>query len=354
MIEPVNEDICKDEILKNIDEVADVFAFADDQLLTLAAAGVITPLKDADQIREENYESTVQAASINEKLYAYPMTADNGYYMYYNKKYFSEEDVKTFDGMLQAAGKADKKVAMDWSSGWYLYSFFGNTGLTLNLNDDMITNTCNWNSKEGDIKGVDVATAMSAIARNKAFTNVSDDGFLAGVSDGSIVAGVSGMWNAVHLQKAWGDHYGAVKLPTYTVNGKQVQMASYAGYKMIGVNAYSKEYIWADRLARFITNEKNQMLRFKQRQQGPSNKVAGESEEVKASIAIQALMSQLQYSQLQRVGETYWLPARNLGIALAEGNLSPDEMQKALDKMVQENSGIAVQLKEEAAIFKQI
>ena len=42
------------------------------------------------------------------------------------------------------------------------------------------------------------------------------------------------------------------------------------------------------------------------------------------------------------------------GIALAEGNLSPDEMQKALDKMVQENSGIAVQLKEEAAIFKQI
>lgn len=85
MIEPVNEDICKDEILKNIDEVADVFAFADDQLLTLAAAGVITPLKDADQIREENYENTVQAASINEKLYAYPMTADNGYYMYYNK-----------------------------------------------------------------------------------------------------------------------------------------------------------------------------------------------------------------------------------------------------------------------------
>lgn len=49
MIEPVNEDICKDEILKNIDEVADVFAFADDQLLTLAAAGVITPLKDSDQ-----------------------------------------------------------------------------------------------------------------------------------------------------------------------------------------------------------------------------------------------------------------------------------------------------------------
>ena len=243
---------------------------------------------------------------------------------------------------------------MDWSSGWYLYSFFGNTGLTLKLNDDMITNSCNWNSKEGDIKGVDVAAAMSAIARNKAFTNVSDDGFLAGVRDGSIVAGVSGMWNAVHLQKAWGDDYGAVKLPTYTVNGKQVQMASYAGYKMIGVNAYSKEYIWADRLARFITNEKNQMLRFKQRQQGPSNKVAGESEEVKASIAIQALMSQLQYSQLQRVGETYWLPARNLGIALAEGNLSPDEMQKALDKMVQENSGIAVQLKEEAAIFKQI
>ena len=58
-----------------------------------------------------------------EKLYGYPMTADNGYFMYYNKDYFTEEDVKSLDTMLSVAQAAGKKVAMEFNSGWYLYSF---------------------------------------------------------------------------------------------------------------------------------------------------------------------------------------------------------------------------------------
>ena len=33
-----------------------------------------------------------------------------------------------------------KKITMDWSSAWYVYSFFGNTGLEVGLNSDGITN----------------------------------------------------------------------------------------------------------------------------------------------------------------------------------------------------------------------
>lgn len=51
------------------------------------------------------------------------MTADNGYFMYYNKDYFTEEDVKSLDKMLSVAQAAGKKVAMEFNSGWYLYSF---------------------------------------------------------------------------------------------------------------------------------------------------------------------------------------------------------------------------------------
>ena len=42
---------------------------------------------------------------------------------------------------------------------------------------------------------------------------------------------------------------GAVKLPTYTCAGQQIQMASFTGYKMMGVNAYSKHKDWALKLA---------------------------------------------------------------------------------------------------------
>ena len=76
-----------------------------------------------------------------------------------------------------------------------------------------------------------------------------------GVQDGTVVAGVSGVWNASEIKKVWGNDYGAVKLPTYTCAGQQIQMASFTGYKMMGVNAYSKHKDWALKLADWFTNE---------------------------------------------------------------------------------------------------
>ena len=59
--------------------------------------------------------------------------------------------VKSLDKILSIAAKNKKKFAMDWSSGWYLYSFYGQTGLKLGLNKDGVTNFCTWNSKKGEI-----------------------------------------------------------------------------------------------------------------------------------------------------------------------------------------------------------
>lgn len=104
--------------------------------------------------------------------------------------------------------------------------------------------------------------------------------FLAGVQDGSVIAGVSGCWNATAIQEAWGDGYGAVKLPTYTCAGQQVQMASFKGYKYMAVNAYTKYPEWAAKLAEWFTNEDNQKLRFEQKNAGPANKNAAADDAV--------------------------------------------------------------------------
>ena len=77
-------------------------------------------------------------------------------------------------------------------------------------------------------------------------------------------------WNAAEVKKAWGDNYAATKLPTFTCAGEQVQMASYAGYKLVGVNAYSQNTEAAMQLARYITNYDNQVKRFQERGLGPS------------------------------------------------------------------------------------
>lgn len=206
--------------------------------------------------------------------------------------------------------------------------------MEVKLSSDGITNECDWNNKTGDIKGVDVAKAMLDIGKHPGFSNRTDEAFLAGVKDGSVIAGVSGVWNAVEIEKAWGKNIGACKLPTYTCTGEQIQMASFSGCKLIGVNAYSKSPKWAESLAKWITNEQNQKLRFEMRGQGPSNKKAAASAEVQSSPAIAALLQQSEFAQLQRVGGKLWDPVALFAQNMAAGNSTGEDLQKQLDKMV--------------------
>lgn len=327
------ESACKDTLLGGLEEGADVFTFADDQLNALAAAGAVDPIENADEIRSSNLTSAVEAASVGNTLYAYPLTADNGYFLYYNKQFISEEQAATLDGILEAAAANGRQFVMDWSSAWYVYSFFGNTGLQIGLNEDGITNYCTWNKADGDIRGLDVAQAMLRIAGNPGFANRTDTDFLDGVRSGSVIAGVSGVWNAVAVEEAWGENAGAARLPTYTCADRQIQMASFSGCKLIGVNAYSSHPEWAARLAEWITNEENQRLRFEMRGQGPANIAVADSAEIQQSPAIAALLEQSEFSQLQRVGGKFWDPVSLFAGNMAAGNPSGQDLQEQLDQM---------------------
>ncbi len=333
--QPQSESSCTNALMGDLENGADVFAFADDQLNTLVAAGALDPVENAESVRQSNLPEAVAAASVDNTLYALPLTADNGYFLYYDKEYFTQEDIRSLDRMLDIAAEHGKKVSMEWSSGWYVYSLFGNTGMTVGLNPDGITNYCTWNSAEGKIKGTDVAQAMLDMAGHPGFVSTDDAGFLAGVQDGTIIAGVNGVWNAVAVEEAWGSGYGASKLPTYTCGGQEVQMASFSGYKLIGVNSYSAHKMWAARLAEWITNEENQKLRFAQRGQGPSNIVAASSEEVQSAPAIAALLEQSEFSYIQRVGGNYWDPVAAFTAEILAGNPSGKSLQDHLDTMVE-------------------
>ena len=46
----------------------------------------------------------------------------------------------------EEAAKAGKKFSMELNSGWYMYAFFGGTGMQFGLNEDGVTNFCNWNT----------------------------------------------------------------------------------------------------------------------------------------------------------------------------------------------------------------
>lgn len=330
-----SESTAKATVLTDITAAADVFTFADDQLGELVNAGALQPVSlNVEDIVARNGAGSVAAASVDGTLYAYPATADNGYFMFYNKEYFTQEDVMTLDAMLDKAAAAGKKVSMEMSGGWYMYSFFAGAGLTMQLLPDGVNNESNWNATDTPITGVDVAQAMLDIAANPGFINQGDGEFVTGVKDGTVVAGINGVWNANTAAEAWGDNYAATKLPTYTVAGQQVQMASFAGYKLVGVNAYSANVGWAMMFADYMTNEQSQVSRFTLRGQGPSNLAAGASPEVQAAPAIAALAAQSAFATTQRVGGNYWGPAASFGAIIYGGNADGTDLQTLLDNMV--------------------
>lgn len=331
---------CSKVVLNDPEAAADVFTFADDQFNSLYNAGALMPVVEgAEEIIAANGGETagavVASMGTDGMLYAYPATADNGYFMFYNKEYFSAEDVLTLDGMMAKAAEAGKYVGFPMSNGWYFYSWFKGAGLDMHVMEDGVTNTCNWNATEGvTYTGVQVLEALLNIAKNPGFKEADSDPFVAGVKDGSIIAGVSGTWNANVAEEAWGENYAATKLPTYTVNGEQVQMASFAGFKLVGVNAYSVNVGDAMDFAKFMTNEQSQISRFELRGQGPSNVNAAASEAVQAAPAIAALAAQAGFSDVQRVGGKYWDPAAALGKIIVNGNPDNVELQTLLDNCV--------------------
>jgi len=335
-----SEGTCRETVLFSPENAADVFTFADDQLESLVSAGALMSLEEDRALIEEDNGGkdsvAVQAASCKDGIYAYPMTASNGYFLYYDSRYYSEDDVRTFDSLLKVAEGKGKKVSMDLTSGWYLYSFFKGAGMDVSVNDDGDTNTCDFNRTSGDIRGVDVAEAIGDIAADPAFLCGNNDEVVAGVESGDIIAAVSGTWNEAVFQKAFGEGYSASKLPEFSVAGRNVQMHSVAGYKLAGVNAHSENPQWAKLLARFITNEENQMKRFERIGEGPSNVRAAASTKVKSSKAITALSQQMEFAHLQRVAGSYWDPMYRFGIALLSGKVSDDELQELLDNTVEE------------------
>ena len=188
-----------------------------------------------------------------------------------------------------------------------------------------------------------MAQAILNITTNPAFVAQADASFIEQIKAGTVAAGISGVWNDVSVREVWGDNYRAVKLPTYTVAGQQVQMASFKGYKMLGVNAYSKYPEWAAKLADWLTNEENQTLRFEERGQGPSNINAAASDAVNQSPAIQAVLAQSEYGKLQRVGNAYWTPCSNFGNTMAAGNPTNQDLQEIMDTLAEGISASAAQ-----------
>ena len=345
-----------DKVLGDVTSGPDVFSFASDQINKLIAGGALARIGgQAEQdVKANNSATSVDAATITvngeDQLYAYPCTEDNTLFLYYDKSVIGDDEVDTLDELLDAAEKAGRKVHFKLNDdGWYLSSFFfAYPELKYDVEyDENMTETgvdINYNNAQG----LAVMKALVKYVNHPALVIQTDDSkLIAGftpTAEGKVeaAAGVSGTWNAQSIEGLLGDNMGVAKLPTVEIDGEQKQLTTYMGCKLIGVNGYSQNKAEAHKLAQWLTNKDNQLLRFETRGFGPSNKEVAASEAVANDPVISAVMDQAKYSRAQKsVPGNYWTPMGSLITPFIErkeaGTLAAytdAELQELLDALV--------------------
>lgn len=343
------EDKAGGKIIESPKDGADVFSFADDQLSTMVSAKALAKVGELFQanVVANNDQAAVEVCSQNGVAYAFPKTSDNGFFMYYDKRVFpTEADVTELDKMIETANSNGKSVYLNISNAWYNAAFYFAAGCEISYKDGKQTAT--FNTPEG----FNAAKAMCHVAEKIGAGFVGSPGTSGdnavvqqGFTDGKLAAAVIGTWEGPAIKEAIGvDNVGAAKLPTALIDGKQVQLHSFGGYKVVGVNAFSKFPVSAQTFAYFVTDEESQLARYDTRGLIPTNKKALESDKVKDDPALKAIQAQAEFAhaQGQCVSSAYW--STNVGgfggeIATAKGNMSDDKIKESLEQIVTQIEG---------------
>ena len=326
-IQPVGEGDAASNMLTDVEAGADLYVFAQDQLARLVAAGALVDVlpENAEIVAAQNDAGSVAAVKLGETMYAYPMTSDNGYFLYYDKSVVT--DPSNMEAILADCEAAGKNVYFEINSGWYQTAFFFGAGCTLTYgtNDEgaIISMDCDYASENG----LKALKSMIKLAQSPIHVNGSSAS-----NATNLGAIVDGTWDAVAVQGILGENYAAVKLPT--IDG--YQLGGFGGFKMLGVKPQTDDAKLAacDALALFLSSGEVQTARFEAVGWGPSNLVAQQSEAVKADIALSALAAQLANTmpQGQYPGE-YWTLATALGddiLADKLDNMTDEQLMEVL------------------------
>lgn len=331
-VEPVGEGDAASNMITDVEGGADIYGFAQDQLARLVSAGALMPITGdyATAVTTNNDSGAAAAATMSDTVYAFPITSDNGYFLYYDKSVVT--DPTSLDAIVADCEAAGKSFYMEINSGWYQTAFFFGTGCTLTYDTDDAGNFTVCNTDYASENGVKAMKAMVNLHKSSAFVNGSSAS-----SASNIGAIVDGTWDASALKDLLGDNYACAKLPSFTVDGTDYQFSGFGGFKLMGVKPQTDANKMAVCLAiaDYLTGEECQIARYNAVAWGPSNLTAQQDSSVQADEALSALAEQLANTIPQgQYPNDYWTLATSLGDSIIAGdydNASDEDLMSALE-----------------------
>ncbi len=333
-IEAVSEADAATQMITDVEAGADLFNFAQDQIARLIVAGALLKLDDeaASFVKSSNDEGAVAAVTSGDALYGFPITSDNGYFLFYDKSVVSEEQAKTVQGVIDACKAAGRTFAAPLKNGWYVAGWFFGTGCDSTWTADEEGNYVGLNDTFNSDNGLVAAKGIYQIMSSDVWVDSDQiSAFDAAIPAGALVCGP---WANGEAKQILGDNLGAAKLPTYTVDGKTYQIGSFCGSKILGVKPQTDgtKAICLTILAEYLSGKECQLQRLQNAdlQWGPSNLEAQQSAEIKEIPGLVALAAQAPFAKPQgTVSGKWWDIGNALGAGIGESDGS-DAALKAL------------------------
>ena len=324
-VEGVTEADAGSKVVADVATAPDIYCFAQDQLARLVQASALAaPGKKAQQyITAINDASSVSAAKVGDTLYAYPLTSDNGYFLYYDTSIVKNPE--SLEDIIADCERAGKKVRFALENAWYTASFFFATGC---VNEWTVSSDGKFTAVNDDFnseKGLIAMKGMQKLAQSTAYDSNAD------IFD-ECAAIVTGTWNSQTAETYFGDKLGATDLPSFTVDGKEYHLGSFSGNKLMGIKPQTdaKKGAVLQLLAQYLTSDECQIERFNVFGWGPSSRISQANEKVLADVSLAALAKQSAYSQPQgQIHGSWWDIAKVLG-AEAKAAQSEADLQQAL------------------------
>lgn len=326
-------------MVEDPDAGADLYVYYSDQLPRVANAGATYDVSYTYYehfIVENNDIISVNAATDGKYTYSYPLSANTGYFLYYDKSVIS--DPTSLEAIIEDCEAAGKDFAMELGSGWYQSAFFFSSGslLEYEMNSSQEFTDCNL-SYDSDM-GVVALREMAELASSPSFRNSSNVG-----ENANEAALVSGIWNKEAAMELFGDNFAVARLPEYVgSDGVTYQMSGFCGYRLLSVKPQFDQgkAILCLNLAEYLSSMEVQMKCYESLGWIPTNVFAQNSNKIKTDEVANALLDQQYYSIPQRYYPgSYWENAQLLGYGIVEGayvNLNDTELMAVLKDFVKD------------------
>lgn len=329
-----SEAAAADSMLADPAKAGDIFFFAQDQLTRLVQAGALSKLNEANArlVRRTQHEYAVSAAQSRNELYAYPLTADNGYCMFYDKSVIPDEDTESLEAVLADCMRAGRTVSYKLEDAWYTAGFFIGAGCVSEwITDDQNRFTAlhdNWASE----KGLTAAKGIQKVVTSPCYVNSAEADFVNGAG-----AVVTGTWNYRLIQSQLGENFGVCDLPSFEANGTSYHIGSYRGCKLLGVKPQESapKDAAVHQLAQYLTSGACQLERYDMLGWGPCDTLALAEPRVASDPVLRALAQQAEYAVTQpNIPGEWWDIAKAVGteIHLAGPDAGEDALWAILEK----------------------